>query len=148
MNNKNIFVINTGSASKKYALYRGDKRMFFAHFETEGAGFIATIDCGGSTRRVIPKNDFNNSLEYVLKELAEVRRLLKGIKIVGVSDSVFHATLPVHAYTYAIQHDVAEKFGIRKFGYHGSSFASVTRKVEAMRGGMPARMIICHLGSG
>src|SRR3989338_7215976 len=207
MNNKNIFVINTGSASKKYALYRGDKRMFFAHFETEGAGFIATIDCGGSVLRVISQDDFNNSLEYVLKELAgsasltdpqkqisaigfrivapgdyftkhrliddeylkelnderdnaplhivpmldelaEVRRLLKGIKIVGVSDSVFHSTLPALAYTYGIPHEMAEKFGVRKFGYHGSSFASVARKVEAMSGGMPARMIVCHLGSG
>ena len=207
MNNKNIFVINTGSASKKYALYRGDKRMFFAHFETEGAGFIATIDCGGSVLRVISQDDFNNSLEYVLKELAgsasltdpqkqisaigfrivapgdyftkhrliddeylkelnderdnaplhivpmldelaEGRRLLKGIKIVAVSDSVSHSTLPALAYTYGIPHEMAEKFGVRKFGYHGSSFASVARKVEAMSGGMPARMIVCHLGSG
>ncbi|MSR78686.1 MAG: acetate/propionate family kinase [Candidatus Taylorbacteria bacterium] len=204
---RNYFVINTGSASKKYALYRGEKRIFFAHFETEEATFVVTVDCGGSVKREIPEKDFNNSLDYVYKELvgsgaiadpqkeisavgfrivapgeyftshrliddeyvknlkdkrdsaplhiepmlnelALVRKLLRGIRIIGVSDSVFHSTLPVHAYTYAIQHDVAEKFGIRKFGFHGSSFASVVRKVGALSGTLPSKMIVCHLGSG
>ncbi len=204
---RNYFVINTGSASKKYALYRGDKRIFYAHFETEDATFVVTVDCGGSVRREIPEKDFNNSLEYVYKELvgsgaiadpqreisavgfrivapgeyfakhrliddefvknlkserdsaplhiepmlnelALIRKLLRGIRVIGVSDSVFHATLPDYAYTYAIQHDVAEKFGIRKFGYHGSSFSSVVRKVDALSGKLPSKMIVCHLGSG
>ncbi|MCR4311427.1 MAG: acetate kinase, partial [Candidatus Taylorbacteria bacterium] len=73
---------------------------------------------------------------------------LPHIPIIGVSDSAFHSTLPAEAYTYALPHDVVEKWNIRKFGYHGSSFASVARKVGDMQGGVPTRMIICHLGSG
>lgn len=204
---RNYFIINTGSASRKYALYCGNERVFFAHFENEGGDFVATIESGESVRREIAETDFNHSLEYVLKELArigklsdltkeiagigfrivapgayflehrvvdedflnrlragkkdaplhiapmllglsEVGRLFPAVPIVGVSDSAFHVSLPPQAFTYAISHDVAEKFGIRKFGYHGSSFASVVRKSETMFGRTPVRMIACHLGSG
>ncbi len=204
---KNYCIINTGSASKKYALYRGDTRVFFAHFETEGGAFVVSIERGTSERRHITETDFINSFEYLLKELAStgvvadpqkhiagigfrivapgkyfsehrliddlyverlraekqaaplhiapmllelenVRRLLPAVSVVGVSDSAFHASLPERAFTYALAHDVAEKFDIRKFGYHGSSLSSIVKKTEPLLGRLPARMIVCHLGSG
>ncbi len=205
---KNYLIINTGSASKKYALYRGGERIFFAHFETEDKKFVATFELSGKTdKRTVSGKEFSGSLAYTLNELsgaavlsepkreisgigfrvvapgvyfqthrliddeflkkmktetpeaplhitpmidelAEARRLLADIPIVGVSDSAFHSTIPERAYTYAIPHGAAEKFGIRKFGYHGSSFASVVEKIKKMPGGLPTRLIVCHLGSG
>ncbi len=202
------FVVNIGSDSKKYALYEGTERRFFAHFEKEAEAFIVTFETGVSKeKRMLSEKDYGNALAGVLEEikrsgavtapereiravgfrvvapgsffqkhrlvdsdfvkrlkserglaplhaepmLAELGRLdklLPKIPVIAVSDSAFHAAMPPVASVYAIPHAIAEKFEIRRFGYHGISFSSVVRKVKATLGTMPSRVIMCHLGNG
>ena len=76
--------------------------------------------------------------------------VLPEVPHVAVFDTAFFATLPAEAYTYAIDTEVAEKFGIRKYGFHGTSHSYVSRKaVEYL--GRPiedTKIIVCHLGNG
>ena len=67
-----------------------------------------------------------------------------------VFDTVFHQTMPDYAYTYAIPYDVAEKYGIRRYGFHGTSHRYVSIEAAKMLG-KPAeetKIITCHMGNG
>ncbi len=65
-----------------------------------------------------------------------------------VLDTAFHAGLPPAAYVYPGPYEWLEQEGIRRFGFHGISYQYSTRRAGAILGGMPKRMLICHLGSG
>jgi acetate kinase len=69
---------------------------------------------------------------------------------VAVFDTAFHATLPEHARQYALPQDVLRQFGIRRFGFHGASHASVTSALAAHLKTSPQqlRIVSCHLGNG
>ena len=69
---------------------------------------------------------------------------------VAVFDTAFHATLPPHAREYALPRDLSQRFGIRRYGFHGISHAHVMNAVAAELK-VPAeklRIISCHLGNG
>ena len=69
---------------------------------------------------------------------------------VAVFDTAFHRTLPEHAWRYAVPDDLYKKFGIRRYGFHGTSFEYVTRHAAELLG-MPAEEftgVIAHLGNG
>ncbi len=86
-------------------------------------------------------------IEATLEELHILRRQFKGTPIVGVSDSAFHATKPDYAWNYGIPLDDADRFEIKRFGYHGLSVASVARTLHAAEKLAP-KLVVCHLGSG
>jgi len=69
---------------------------------------------------------------------------------VAVFDTAFHQTLPVEAYRYAIPDSAYRTHGVRRYGFHGSSFAYVTRKASSYLGcsGDTLNLIILHLGNG
>ncbi|MDZ4247759.1 MAG: hypothetical protein U1D32_00560 [Patescibacteria group bacterium] len=83
-----------------------------------------------------------------LAELEEVRKELPDVPVVGASDSAFHITLPDVARRYATPSGDAERRGLFRYGFHGLSMQSVVRQVRRKYGRMPARTIVCHLGSG
>jgi acetate kinase len=69
---------------------------------------------------------------------------------VAVFDTAFHATLPPHAREYALPSDLSQRFGIRRYGFHGISHAHAMSAVAAELK-LPAeklRIISCHLGNG
>ena len=74
----------------------------------------------------------------------------EGLPMVAVFDTAFHATLPEVAYRYALPHDLVERHGIRRYGFHGISYAYVvTRYAElAERARETVNMIVLHLGNG
>ena len=75
---------------------------------------------------------------------------LPGVPNVTVFDTSFHATIPAHAHTYAIDRQVARDFGVRRYGFHGSSHRYVTRRTAELLG-IPVdevNLIICHIGNG
>ena len=78
------------------------------------------------------------------------RAVLPDVPHVAVFDTAFHATLPEHASTYAIDAAVAVEHGIRRFGFHGTSFASVSRRAAKLldRPLESLRLIVLHLGNG
>ena len=73
-----------------------------------------------------------------------------GVKNVGVFDTAFHATMPPHAYLYGIPYDLYTDNKIRRYGFHGTSHAYVSRKAAELLGSKPedVKVIVCHLGNG
>lgn len=69
---------------------------------------------------------------------------------VAVFDTAFHHTLPEAAYTYAIDRRVAEAHGVRRYGFHGTSHAYVSRETASAMGRdiREVNMIVLHLGNG
>lgn len=82
-----------------------------------------------------------------LEELKMLRRYFPEVRIIGVSDSAFHATKPDYAWNYGISLEDADRFEIKRFGYHGLSVASVVRELQAAEK-LPPKLLVCHLGSG
>ncbi len=67
---------------------------------------------------------------------------------VAVFDTQFHATIPPDARAYALPTELADRLGIRKFGFHGINVAYTVRRAAEMLGTMPRRLVVAHLGSG
>ncbi len=202
-----ILSVNTGSASKKYALYENSEEIFRGHLEREDGKFVASFRFADKEEKSeITEADYKDAVNFVL-EKAEELEILKnrkeiektGVRVVApgeyfyshpqideeylhklkdvedvaplhitpvleeldalidalpetalisVSDGEFHSTIPEASYAYAIPRDIADKHGIRRFGYHGISARSVLREAEKLMGGLPKKVIVCHLGSG
>jgi acetate kinase len=66
----------------------------------------------------------------------------------AASDSAFHASKPVMAARYSIARSDTEDLDVRRFGYHGLSVQSVVRRIHAVTGKNPGRIIVAHIGSG
>ncbi|MEI6237895.1 MAG: hypothetical protein WCP03_04840, partial [Candidatus Saccharibacteria bacterium] len=82
-----------------------------------------------------------------LQESVHLKDCFKNTPIVLVSDSAFHITKPDTAWNYAIHLEDADKYEIKRYGYHGISLASVVRRLQEQNK-LPEKLIICHLGSG
>lgn len=83
-----------------------------------------------------------------LQEIELIKLELPQALLVGVSDSAFHNTMPARARDYSIERKDTDIYDIHRFGYHGISNASVVRRAVSVFSEIPARMIICHVGSG
>ena len=77
-----------------------------------------------------------------------VSRALPGLPAVACFDTAFHATMPAAASTYALPLEWRQRWDIRRYGFHGLSHAYATRRAGQLLGHTPARLIVCHLGSG
>jgi len=78
------------------------------------------------------------------------KQLMPNIPMVGVFDTAFHQTMPRWAYLYPIPYELYVKYGIRKYGFHGTSHKYVAMKAAALlnRPLEELRIITCHLGNG
>ncbi len=85
-----------------------------------------------------------------LKGIIAMRALIPGIRQVAVFDTSFHQTMPDYAYMYGIPHSLYTKYGIRRYGFHGTSHRFVAKKACDFLGVDIAeqRIISCHLGNG
>lgn len=85
-----------------------------------------------------------------LKGVYAIKLLLPGKPQVAVFDTAFHQTLPKHAYMYAIPHSLYKKYGIRKYGYHGTSHFYISKRAcEILNVDINTqRIITVHLGNG
>lgn len=78
------------------------------------------------------------------------RKILPNVPSVAVFDTAFHQTMPEDSYLYSLPYEYYEKYGIRKYGFHGTSHKYVTERAADMLG-RPVenlRLISCHLGNG
>lgn len=85
-----------------------------------------------------------------LKGIYAIKLLLPETPQVGVFDTAFHQTLPKHAFMYAIPHSLYAKYGIRKYGYHGTSHSYISKRAcEILNKDITKqRIITIHLGNG
>lgn len=78
------------------------------------------------------------------------KKLLPGVKQVAVFDTAFHQTLPDYAYIYGLPYEYYRRFGIRKYGFHGTSHEYVANEAAKILKKPLGRLkiITCHLGNG
>ena len=201
-------IINPGSSSKKFALYKDEEKLLDAYIENGDKGFsFCTIVKGVqqicnpisqqrfcdslsiflkqaqelrcidslfdikkvAMRTVAPGTYFQKHRElnteywqklkmvesvaplhipHILKEIDVVKKELPQAKLVAVSDSAFHSTIPDYIRDYSITPDDAEKYDLYRFGYHGISVSSVIGRINSIVGADYKKTIICHIGSG
>ncbi|MEJ5914764.1 acetate/propionate family kinase [Pseudokineococcus sp. 1T1Z-3] len=85
-----------------------------------------------------------------LEGISVARAVVPGVPHVAVFDTAFHATLPPAAFTYALDRDLARREKLRRYGFHGTSVASVVPRAAAVLG-RPVEelaMVVLHLGNG
>lgn len=85
-----------------------------------------------------------------LKGVKAVSELMPGLPQVGVFDTAFHQTMPKKAYMYAIPYDLYKEYGVRRYGFHGTSHRYVSKRVCDFLGVKPEekKIITCHIGNG
>ena len=138
-------------------------------FESKGPSLESVIAVGhravhgGDTfQQSVPIDDEVIAALHELSDLAPLHnppaiaginaamRVLPDVPHVAVFDTAFFATLPPEAYTYALDRDVAHEYGIRKYGFHGTSHQYVSEQAAEFLG-RPLdhlKTIVCHLGNG
>ena len=85
-----------------------------------------------------------------IKGVNAVKALLPDIPQVGVFDTAFHQTMPDYAYMYALPYNLYKDYGVRRYGFHGTSHRYVSQRVCEFLGCKPEdkRIITCHIGNG
>lgn len=79
-----------------------------------------------------------------------MREVLPGVPQVAVFDTAFHSTMPPKSYLYGLPYEYYKKYGVRRYGFHGTSHKFVGEKAAKMigRDWNDLKIISCHLGSG
>jgi len=85
-----------------------------------------------------------------LKGIYAMRTLLPEVPQVGVFDTSFHQTMPDYSFMYALPYSLYKKYGIRRYGFHGTSHSYVSKRAcEILKVDYNSKKIItCHLGNG
>jgi acetate kinase len=73
---------------------------------------------------------------------------LPGVPQVAAFDTAFHATIPEPAALYPLPWEWTQRWGLRRFGFHGLSVQYAVRRSRELLGAVPRRLVVCHLGSG
>ena len=78
------------------------------------------------------------------------RNVMPGKPMVGVFDTAFHQSIPKEKYIYPIPYEYYKKYGIRKYGFHGTSHMYVSQKLAEIEGKdiKDMKIVTCHLGQG
>ncbi len=76
------------------------------------------------------------------------RKALPKVIQVGVFDTTFHQTMKEDAYLYATPYEWYQKYGVRKYGFHGTSHQYVSERAAILLKNPKAKIIVCHLGNG
>lgn len=78
------------------------------------------------------------------------KAILPGVPMVAVFDTAFHQTMPKKSYLYGLPHELYTKYGVRRYGFHGTSHKYVSQRAADMLGKDIAdlKIITCHLGNG
>ena len=78
------------------------------------------------------------------------KELMPDVKMVGVFDTAFHQTMLPYAYIYALPYEYYTKYGVRRYGFHGTSHKYVAERAAAILGKNieELKIVTCHLGNG
>jgi len=85
-----------------------------------------------------------------LRGIRAVKEVLPGVPQVAVFDTAFHQSMPAYTYMYSLPYEYYEKYGIRKYGFHGTSHRYVSARGAKFAGldYNNSKIITCHLGNG
>ncbi len=77
-----------------------------------------------------------------------MKKALPNVPMVGVFDTAFHQTMDRVQYLYPVPYEWYTKYGVRKYGFHGTSHCYISKQIPRLLGKDEYKAIICHLGSG
>lgn len=85
-----------------------------------------------------------------LMGIESCEKVMPGVPQVAVFDTGFHATMPDYAYMYALPYRYYKDYGIRRYGFHGTSHRFVSKRCIELLGGKAegTKIVTCHLGNG
>lgn len=129
--------------------------------EIEGIGHRVVHGGEEFTDSVLINDDVLEKIE-ALSELAPLhnpanitgikafQQVLPNVAAVAVFDTAFHQTMPASSFLYSLPYEYYKKYGIRKYGFHGTSHKYVSQRAAEMLGRPleQLRLISCHLGNG
>ncbi|WIK64668.1 acetate/propionate family kinase [Gleimia hominis] len=107
---------------------------------------LVTDEVSERIRTLIPLAPLHNGGN--LKGIEVARELLPEVPHVVVFDTAFFQRLPAEASTYALKKEVAEEYGIYRYGAHGTSHLYVSKQVAELTGKTDLKQIVMHLGNG
>ncbi|KPJ57100.1 MAG: acetate kinase [Planctomycetes bacterium DG_58] len=117
-----------------------------------GEDFVESALVTDEVIRVIEKNADLAPLHNPpnLTGIRAAQKLLPGVPNVAVFDTSFHQTIPEHAYTYALPHELYTRHRVRRYGFHGTSHRYVALQAAKLLGKPPedVNLITVHLGNG
>jgi acetate kinase len=175
-----VLVVNAGSSSLKLRVLRDGRVLTTVDLPTSASSFdrdqfeefIADVPVDavghrvvhGGTRFTAP-TQLTPHVVNVLRELADlaplhqmnslagidaVRMVLPDIPAVACFDTAFHRTLPPAASTYAVPLQWRQRWGVRRYGFHGLSHSYASRRAAELvdRPAAELRIVVCHLGAG
>ena len=172
-----VLVVNAGSSSLKLRLLDPTDQVLDTRDLETPAGpedierFVSTVDRvdavghrivhGGNefTGPAVIDDEVRDRID-ALAELAPLhqphgvagidalRAALPGVPAVACFDTSFHHDLPAAAATYALPRDWNDRWGLRRYGFHGLSHAYIARRSAELLGRPGLRVVSCHLGSG
>lgn len=146
----------------KYILSEGEHKVVDSFDEIDAIGHRVVQGAAAFTKSVLIDAD----AEAKVEELAPLAPLHNPANLMGyracrdvvgpdvpqtfVFDTAFHSTMPPKAYMYALPYEYYEKYGIRRYGFHGTSHKFVSRRVADKMGKNieNLKIITCHLGNG
>jgi acetate kinase len=115
-----------------------------------GESFTKTVEITSEVKtrvkELFPLAPLHNPANLTGVEVAE--KVFPQAKQVGVFDTAFHQTMPKVAYRYAIPETLYKEFGLRKYGFHGTSHKYVSEKAAQYLGKKDLKIITIHLGNG
>ena len=83
-----------------------------------------------------------------LAGISAMQEAFPNIPMVAVFDTAFHQTMPKQSYIYPVPMEWYEKYGVRKYGFHGTSHKYITTKMKEKLNKEDVNLIVCHIGSG
>ncbi len=85
-----------------------------------------------------------------IQGIEAAQAVLPGIPQCAIMDTAWHQTMPEKAYIYALPYEWYEKYNVRRYGYHGTSFLYVSKRAAVLLGKDPSEVnsIVCHIGNG
>mgnify|MGYP000400299144 FL=1 len=85
-----------------------------------------------------------------LKGVNAISAILPNVPQIGVFDTAFHQTMPKHAYLYAVPYELYEKYGVRRYGFHGTSHRYVSQRAHSLLNLAEddSGLVVAHLGNG
>ena len=115
---------------------------------------LVTESVKEAIRECIPLGPLHNPANLMGIEVCE--KIMKGIPQVAVFDTAFHQTIPQEAYMYALPYRYYKEYGIRRYGFHGTSHRYIalrtadflTKKYPGKYDPATLRVVTCHLGNG
>ncbi len=117
--------------------------------QTYSDSIIVNADVKRVIREYFDLGPLHNPANLIGIEACEAA-LPASVPQVAVFDTAFHQSMPAKAYMYAIPYEYYEKYGVRKYGFHGTSHSYVSKRAIEFLGldKDNSKVIVCHLGNG